>query len=99
MKIKVVDDRVAVALDPWTNTSALVVPEAHRPRAIVGTVLAVGAGRRQADGQRIRPSVAVGDRVLVSTSVGEEVDVGVVGRQMVILFDHEIMAKINPAKN
>lgn len=54
-----------------------------------GTVIAVGPGREGADGRVLRPSVAVGDRVVFSAYAGTKVEIG--DEELLVLAEKEIL--------
>ncbi|MCK9516777.1 MAG: co-chaperone GroES [Ottowia sp.] len=77
MKLRPLADRVIVKrLDNETKTAGgIVIPESAAEKPDQGEVLAVGPGRRDEDGDRIKPDVKVGDRVLFGKYSGQTVKV------------------------
>ena len=77
MAVKPLEDRVLVKpIEPDTMTeSGLYLPESSKERPIQGTVVAVGPGKQLDNGQRAKPSVKKGDRVVYGKYAGTEVEV------------------------
>ena len=74
-KIKPLDDRIVVQPGEAEETTAsgLVIPDTAKEKPVVGTVVAVGPGRFNEDGDaRIPVDVAVGDTVIYSKYGGTE---------------------------
>jgi len=74
LKLTPLGDRVVV--QPLgreeTTKSGIVLPDTAKEKPQRGTVLAVGQGRRDDDGERIPLDVAVGDQVLFAKYAGTE---------------------------
>ena len=74
LKLTPLGDRVVV--QPLgreeTTKSGIVLPDTAKEKPQSGTVLAVGQGRRDDDGERIPLDVAVGDQVLFAKYAGTE---------------------------
>ena len=89
-------DRVLVRrVMPVTKTAGgILLPESNITKSSDGEVLAVGPGMVTRDGTTIKPSVAVGDKVLLPEYGGLQVKVD--GDENVFLFrNDEILAKYN----
>merc|ERR1712013_74400 len=71
-------DRVLIQrLVPETTTkSGILLPEKSVGKINEGTVVAVGAGARDASGNVVAPSVAVGDSVLIPEYGGTKLELG-----------------------
>lgn len=93
MKLKPIHDRVLVkALDEeQVTTSGIVLPDTAKEKPQRGTVVATGDGRWE-DGERVPLGVAAGDTVIYSKYGGTEVKVE--GEEMLILSEHDILAKV-----
>jgi chaperonin GroES len=89
--LKPLADRVVVrALEREEKTaSGIVLPDTVKEKPQEGEVLAVGPGRFE-DGQRIAPSVKVGDRVLYSKYGGTEVKVN--DEELLIMRESDVLA-------
>jgi chaperonin GroES len=95
MKLKPLHDRVVVRrVDSQTVTKGgIVIPDAAAEKADQGTVLAVGPGKRDKDGQLVALGVAVNDRVLFGKLSGQTVKVD--GEELLMLKEEDILAVIN----
>jgi chaperonin GroES len=72
------------------TASGLVLPETAKEKPQKGTILAVGPGRRDDDGDRIELDVAVGDVVLYAKYAGTEIKVD--GKKLLILKESDVLA-------
>lgn len=61
--IRPLDDRILVRRIPAENTNQIVVPDVAEPRSTRGVVLAVGPGKRNEEGKRIKCDVLPGQIV------------------------------------
>jgi chaperonin GroES len=75
VRLKPLGDRILVKrVKPQEKTiGGIVLPETARDKLNEGIVVAVGPGSRGRDGQLLKPSVEVGDHVLLSEFGGTEV--------------------------
>ena len=95
MNLKPLSDRVVVRrVDSETVTKGgIFIPDAATEKADQGTVLAVGAGKRNKDsGEIIALDVAVNDRILFGKFAGQTVKVD--GEELLILKEEDILAVI-----
>ncbi|MBN1311775.1 MAG: co-chaperone GroES [Anaerolineae bacterium] len=92
LKLRPLGDRVVVEpLEQEERTeSGLYIPETAKEKPQKGTVLAVGAGRRDEDGERIPMDVEVGQNVLFAKYGGTEVKID--GKKLLILKESDILA-------
>ena len=94
INIKPLGDRVVV--EPiekeQTTASGIILPETAKEKPQEGNVLAIGAGRRDEDGERIPMDVAVGDSVLFAKYAGTEVKLD--DKKVLILKESDILAII-----
>jgi chaperonin GroES len=92
INIKPLGDRVVV--EPiekeQTTASGIILPETAKEKPQEGTVLAIGPGRRDEDGDRIAMDVSVGDNVLYAKYAGTEVKLD--DRKVLILKESDILA-------
>jgi chaperonin GroES len=95
MSLRPLHDRVIVKrLDQETRTaSGIVIPDSAAEKPDQGEVLAIGPGRRDADGHRITPDLNVGDRVLFGKYGGQTVKVD--GNELLVLREEDIIAVVN----
>jgi chaperonin GroES len=95
MNLKPLSDRVVVRrVDSESVTKGgIVIPDAATEKADSGTVLAVGPGKRNKEGELVALDVAVNDRVLFGKFAGQTVKVD--GEELLILKEEDILAVIN----
>lgn len=72
------------------TAGGIVLPETAKEKPQKGTILAVGPGDRDDDGDRIAMDVAVGDVVLYAKYAGTEIKVE--GKKLLILKESDILA-------
>jgi len=72
------------------TASGIVLPETAKEKPQKGTILAVGPGDRDDDGDRIQLDVKVGDVVLYAKYSGTEIKVD--GKKLLILRESDILA-------
>jgi chaperonin GroES len=95
MNLKPLGDRLIVkAIDEdETTASGIVLPDTAKEKPQKGTVLAVGDGKWDEDGdKRIPLDVAEGDTVLYSKYGGTEVEVE--GEDLLVLRESDVLAKV-----
>jgi len=92
MNLKPLADRLVVEPNEQNETtpSGLVLPETAKEKPQDGTVLAVGPGRRDEDGDRIEMDVKVGDTVLYAKYGGTEIKLD--GKKLLILKESDVLA-------
>src|SRR5918993_4477794 len=93
--IKPLEDRIVVQANEaeTTTASGIVIPDTAKEKPQEGTVLAVGPGRWDEDGEkRIPLDVAVGDVVLYSKYGGTEVKYS--GEEFLILSARDVLAVV-----
>ncbi len=90
-KIKPLGDRVLVKrLEGEEKTdSGIIIPDTAKEKAQIGSVIAVGGGRRNNDGKTIPMSVKVGDKVYFGKYAGTEA-----GNDYLIVKEDEILGLI-----
>ncbi len=92
MNLKPLGDRLVV--EPRereaTTASGLVLPETAKEKPQEGEVIAVGPGRRDDDGKRIKMDVQVGDVVLYAKYGGTEVKID--DKKLLILKESDVLA-------
>lgn len=95
MNMRPLGDRVLIEPVEQEETFAggqLVLPETAKEKPQQGKVLAVGAGRRDDDGERIEMDVKVGDRVLFAKYAGTEIKMD--GKKLLIMKEADILGII-----
>jgi len=92
MNLKPLHDRVVIKSIEAEKTSAggIVIPDNAQEKPNTGEVLAVGGGKRTADGTLIPMTVKVGDRVMYSKFSGQAIKVN--GEDLTVLKEEEIFA-------
>jgi chaperonin GroES len=95
MKLKPLGDRLVVEPKEkeTTTASGIVLPDTASEKPQQGTVLAVGPGTRDSDGNRVAMDVAQGDTVLFAKYAGTEVKID--GDKLLILKESDVLAIID----
>jgi chaperonin GroES len=95
MNLKPLGDRLIVKAieEEETTASGIVLPETAKEKPQKGTVIAVGDGAWDEDGEkRIPLDVAEGDEVLYSKYGGTEIKVD--GEDLLVLRESDVLAKV-----
>lgn len=94
MALQPLGDRVLVELldEETTTASGIVLPDTAKEKPQKGTVVAVGLGEKDEDGDRIPVDVEVGDVVIFSKYGGTEIKDG--ADEYLILRESDILAKV-----
>src|SRR5688500_6191667 len=95
-KLQPLDDRIIVQANEGDQTTAsgLVIPDTAKEKPQEGTVVAVGPGRFNEDGdERVPMDVAAGDTVIYSKYGGTEVKVE--GEDYLILSARDVLAVVS----
>jgi chaperonin GroES len=92
MKLKPLGDRVLVKPmeEEATTASGIVLPDTAKEKPQKGEVLAVGDGKVDEDGKRIKLDVSKGDEVLYSKYGGTEITVE--GEDLLVLRESDVLA-------
>ncbi len=92
MKLKPLGSRVVVEPVEENEITAggIVLPETAKEKPQKGTVLSVGPGDRDEDGDHIAMDVAVGDVVLFAKYGGTEIKID--GKKLLILRESDLLA-------
>ena len=95
VSIKPLEDRIVVQTleAEQTTASGLVIPDTAQEKPQEGTVVAIGPGRIDDNGNRVPLDVAVGDVVIYSKYGGTEVKYS--GEEYLILSARDILAVVN----
>ncbi len=77
MPVKPLEDRVLVKpIEPDKKTaSGIYLPESAKEKPIQGRVVAVGPGKMLDNGERVKPSVRKGDKVVFGKYAGTEIEI------------------------
>ena len=91
-KLKPLGDRLVIKPNEQEEMTAsgLVLPETAKEKPQQGTILAVGPGRRDDDGNRIELDVAIDDTVLYAKYAGTEIKID--GEKLLILKESDVLA-------
>jgi len=94
VSIKPLEDRVVVQANEaeTTTASGLVIPDTAKEKPQEGTVIAVGPGRIDDNGNRVPLDVNVGDVVIYSKYGGTEVRYG--GEDYLVLSARDLLAVV-----
>jgi chaperonin GroES len=94
VSIKPLEDRVVVQANEaeTTTASGLVIPDTAKEKPQEGTVIAVGPGRIDDNGNRVPLDINVGDVVIYSKYGGTEVKYG--GEEYLVLSARDLLAVV-----
>jgi chaperonin GroES len=94
-KVQPLADRVVVRADEREEVtlSGIVLPDTAKEKPQEGTVVAVGPGRLNDKGERVKPEVKAGDTVLYARYAGTEVKIA--GEELLILKESDVLAIVN----
>jgi len=94
MKLRPLHDRVVVKRpeNETKTASGIVIPDNAAEKPDQGEVLAVGPGRLDEDGDRIKMDVKVGDRVLFGKYSGQTVKVD--GEELLVMKEEDLFAVV-----
>ena len=98
MRFRPLHDRVLVRrIESEEKTAGgLIIPDSAKEKPAEGEVIAVGAGARDEDGERIKPDVNVGDRILFGKWSGTEIKLE--GEELLIMKESDILGILGDAK-
>ena len=93
-KVKPLADRILVRRLEETETSrgGIIIPDTAKEKPQQGEVIAVGPGKLSDDGTRVKPEVAIGDRILMSKYAGTEVKIE--GEDFIIMREDDVLGVI-----
>lgn len=91
-KVQPLADRVVVRANEREEMtlSGIVLPDTAKEKPQEGTIVAVGPGRLNEKGERVKPEVKTGDTVLYAKYAGTEVKID--GEELLILKETDILA-------
>ncbi|MCZ8172288.1 MAG: co-chaperone GroES [Novosphingobium sp.] len=94
MAFRPLHDRVLVRRVEAEEKTAggIIIPDSAKEKPAEGEVLAVGEGAYNEEGDRIKPDVKVGDRVLFGKWSGTEVKID--GEDLIIMKESDILGII-----
>ncbi len=93
MKLRPIDDRVVIeAMESEEKTEGgILLPDSAQEKPAQGKVKAIGPGKLLDNGDRLKPSVKVGDVVIYGKYSGSDVKVD--GKEYKVMRESEILAK------
>jgi chaperonin GroES len=77
------------------TAGGIIIPDTAKEKPQEGEIIAVGAGTRDEDGERIPLDVKAGDRILFGKWSGTEVKID--GEDLIIMKESDILGIITPA--
>ncbi|MCS7083651.1 MAG: co-chaperone GroES [Aquificaceae bacterium] len=92
-KLRPLNDKIVVKRieeQEQRTASGIIIPDTAKEKPQVGEVIAVGEGRMLQNGQRVAPSVKVGDKVVFNKYAGTEVELG--GEKLLVMSEDEVLA-------
>ncbi len=94
MHIKPLNDRVIVRRiqDDNITSGGIILPDKAREKSMEGEVVAVGSGRQLDNGEIMRATVAIGDKVLFEKFAGTEIKFE--GEKLVALREDDIICAV-----
>ncbi len=95
MEIKPLADRIVVKPEvPEEKTKGgIILPDTAKEKPVVGTIVAVGPGKRSDDGKIQPMEVKVGDKVLYGKYSGTEITIK--GEEYLIMRESDLFGIVN----
>ena len=95
MKIRPLHDRILVTRveAPEKGRGGIIIPDTAKEKPQEGKVVAVGNGKVNEDGTRVRLDVGAGDRILFGKYSGSEITVD--DTDYVIMREEDVLAILN----
>lgn len=92
MKIRPLGDRLLVKREEPSETvrGGIIIPDSAKEKPQEGKVVAVGKGRLDEDGKRVKMEVKKGDRILMGKYAGTEVKLD--GEEHIIMREDDVLA-------
>jgi len=87
-------DRIVIrpVVEEQVLSSGIVIPDTAKEKPQQGEAIAVGPGRLDDNGNRIRMDVEVGDRVLYAKYTGQEVKID--QEELIVIAEKDVLAKV-----
>jgi len=94
MKVRPLNDRILVKRleEEETTKGGIIIPDSAKEKPAEGEVIAVGKGKLNDKGERVKMDVKVGDRVLFSKYGGTDVKLD--GVDHLIMREDDILAVV-----
>lgn len=95
MSFRPLGDRVLVRrVEEETKTKGgIIIPDTVKEKPQEGVVVAVGAGARDEDGERIAMDLAVGDKILFGKWSGTEIKID--GEDLLIMKESDVLGVLS----
>jgi chaperonin GroES len=92
MKIRPLHDRILVERSPEEEKTAsgIIIPDSAKEKPQKGKVVAVGEGKINEKGERVKMDVKAGDHVLFEKYAGNEIKVD--GQDRIIMREEDVLA-------
>jgi chaperonin GroES len=94
MKLTPLADRVIIKPidEPEQKRGGIIIPDTAKEKSQQGEVIAVGPGRRTNTGERIKPDVKAGDRVIFGKYAATEYTLD--NEKLYVMKEDDIIAKV-----
>jgi chaperonin GroES len=94
MKIRPLHDRIVIqrVAEEQKTAGGLFIPDSAKEKPARGVVVAVGEGKRDDQGKRIKLDVSEGDEILFGKYAGTELKLD--GEEHIVLREDEVLAVI-----
>lgn len=94
MKIRPLQDRILVQpiLETEVRKGGIIIPDSAKEKPIEGKVKAIGEGKLNESGNRIKPELKVGDKVLYGKYAGTEIKVD--GEEYLLMREDDVLGII-----
>ncbi|MFQ5443499.1 MAG: co-chaperone GroES [Nitrospinales bacterium] len=91
MKVRPLQDRVLLQpiLEKEVRSGGIIIPDSAQEKPIEARVKAVGDGKINEDGKRVKPEVKVGDKVLYGKYAGTEIKID--GEDYLLMREDDIL--------
>ena len=95
MKLKPLHDRVLVKRleSEEVTKGGIIIPDSAKEKPIKGEIIAVGPGKISDKGDKIKPTVSKGDKVLFNKYAGTEIKID--GDELLVMREDDILAIID----
>lgn len=94
MKLKPLNDRVLVKRleGEEVTKGGIIIPDSAKEKPMKGEIIAVGPGKVDDDGKKVKMTVAKGDQVLFNKYAGTELKID--GEEFLVMREDDILAII-----
>lgn len=77
-----------------TTSAGIILPDTHEEKSQRGKVIAVGASQVTESGKEIKAGFSIGDTVVYKKWGGEEIKMGVSGKELIFVKFDDVLAII-----